>query len=135
MKKTISIILMSLVAAHLSEAFIIEEEELFRSTDSLAQRDEDGLLHQSKTVTPTDTEPRARLRLLYYFQSGRQLAEQPAYVGSLQTALARRGYYCGPIDGVFSDDVSVAIARMQKNYSMRVTGTITMPVRRALHLP
>jgi hypothetical protein len=27
------------------------------------------------------------------------------------------------------------VARMQKNYSMRVTGTITIPVRRALHLP
>jgi peptidoglycan hydrolase-like protein with peptidoglycan-binding domain len=135
MKKTITLILVSFLAAHLSEAFIIEEEELFRSTDSLAQRDEDGLLHQGKTVNPTDAEPRARLRLLYYFQTGRQLAEQPAYVGSLQTALARRGYYCGLIDGVFSDEVSVAIARMQKNYSMRVTGTITIPVRRALHLP
>jgi peptidoglycan hydrolase-like protein with peptidoglycan-binding domain len=135
MKKTISIILISLLAVHLSEAFIIEEEELFRSTDPLAQRDEDGLMHQSKTVYPPDAEPRARLRMFYYFQSGRQLAEQPAYVGSLQTALARRGYYCGPIDGVFSDDVSVAIAHMQKNCSMRVTGTITIPVRRALHLP
>ena len=135
MKKTLSIILISLVAARLSEAFIIEEEELFRSTDSLAQRDEDGLLHQSKTLRPTDFEPRARLRLLYYFQSGRQLAEQSAYVGSLQAALSRRGYYCGPIDGVFSDEVSVAIAQMQKNYSMRVTGTITIPLRRALHLP
>ena len=64
-----------------------------------------------------------------------QLIVQPAYVGGLQRDLRRLGYYCGPIDGVFSDEVSEAIARLQKNYSMRVTGTLTDPVRRALHLP
>ncbi len=64
-----------------------------------------------------------------------QLVLQPAYVGSMQTALRRLGYYCGPINGVFSAEVSDAIARFQKNYSMRVTGTLTDPVRRALHMP
>ena len=59
----------------------------------------------------------------------------PAYVGALQAALKRLGYYCGPIDGVFTDEVSTAIAQMQKNYSQRVTGTITRAVRRELHLP
>ena len=59
----------------------------------------------------------------------------PAYVGALQRDLRRLGYYCGPIDGVFSDDVSDAIARLQKNYSLRVNGTLSDPVRRALHLP
>ena len=61
---------------------------------------------------------------------------QPAYVGALQRDLKRLGYYCGPIDGVFSDEVSDAIARLQKNYSMRVTGDAEpIQVRRALHLP
>ncbi len=64
-----------------------------------------------------------------------QLVSQPAYVGSMQTALRRLGYYCGPIDGVFSTEVADAIARFQKNYSMRVTGTLTDPVRRALYMP
>jgi len=59
----------------------------------------------------------------------------PAYVGALQSALRRRGYYCGAINGVFSNEVSAAIARMEKNYSLTVTGTLTVPVRRALHLP
>jgi len=59
----------------------------------------------------------------------------PGYVGSMQTALRRLGYYCGPVDGVFTAQVADAIARMQKNYSMRVTGTLTDPVRRALHMP
>jgi len=53
----------------------------------------------------------------------------------MQTALKRRGYYCGPVDGVFTPEVSYAIARLQKNYSMPVTGTLTTPVRRALHMP
>jgi peptidoglycan hydrolase-like protein with peptidoglycan-binding domain len=56
-------------------------------------------------------------------------------MGALQRDLARLGYYCGPIDGVFSDEVSDAIARLQKNYSQSVTGTLTIPVRRVLHLP
>jgi hypothetical protein len=107
----------------------------FKAVDPLAQRDTHGVLHQSKTLYPTDFAPRHRWRPLYYLESGRSLSAQPAYVGSLQVALQRLGYYCGPIDGVFSADVSDAIAHLQKNYSMRVTGTLTGAVRRALHLP
>ena len=111
-------------------------DEIFRSTDPLAQRDEWGLLHQGRTtVTSTDFAPRYRWRFIYYFMAPEQLVLQPSYVGSMQAALRRLGYYCGPIDGVFSAEVSDAIARFQKNYSMRVTGTLTDPVRRALHMP
>jgi peptidoglycan hydrolase-like protein with peptidoglycan-binding domain len=53
----------------------------------------------------------------------------------MQTALRRLGYYRGPVNGVFTPEVSDAIARLQKNSSMRVTGTLTVPVRRALHMP
>ncbi|PYK68530.1 MAG: hypothetical protein DME45_06925 [Verrucomicrobia bacterium] len=60
---------------------------------------------------------------------------EPAYVAALQRDLKRLGYYCGRIDGIFSDEVSFALARLQKNYSMRVTGELNEPVRRALHLP
>jgi Putative peptidoglycan binding domain len=111
------------------------EELWFRPTETLAPRDEYGLLHSSKTIDPPDFAPRYRWRPLYYLEGGNDLIHQPAYVGALQTALKRLGYYCGPIDGVYTDDVSTAVAHMQKNYSMRVTGTITIPVRRALHLP
>ena len=107
----------------------------FRGTDPLAQRDEWGLLHQGRTVNSTDFAPRYRWRFDYYFKAPEQLIMQPGYVGAMQTALRRLGYYCGPIDGIFSDEVSDAIARLQKNYSMRVSGTLTDPVRRALHLP
>jgi hypothetical protein len=109
--------------------------DFFRSVDPLAQRDEWGLLHQGKVVNSTDFAPRYRYRFFYYFKAPEQLIVQPGYVGSMQTALYRLGYYCGPIDGVFSPEVADAIARLQKNYSMRVTGTLTDAVRRALYLP
>ena len=104
-------------------------------TDPLAQTDEFGRLHQSPHVNRTDFAPRYPSRYAYYFMPGEMLAADVAYVGALQTALYRNGYYCGPIDGVFSAEVSVAIAKMQKNYSQHVTGTLTLGVRRALHLP
>jgi len=107
----------------------------FHSSDALAPRDEWGLLHQSRTLYATDFAPRYRWRPLYYFESGQELIAKPAYVGALQRDLKRLGYYCGPIDGVFSGEVSDAIARLQKNYSVRATGTLTIPVRRALYLP
>ena len=111
------------------------DDDCFRSVDPLAQRDEWGLLHQGRTVNSTDFAPRYHWWFSYYFKAPEQLIVQPAYVGSMQTALSRLGYYCGPIDGVFSPQVADAISRLQKNYSMRVTGSLTDPVRRALRLP
>jgi hypothetical protein len=108
---------------------------IFHSTDPLAARDDLGLLHQSPHLVPPDTAPRHNWRPCYYFEAGRDLELQPAYVGALQDALHRRGYYCGPIDGIYSAEVSNAVAHMQKNYSQTVTGTITVAVRRALFLP
>jgi hypothetical protein len=108
---------------------------LFHSTDPLAARDQWGLLHQTPALNSTDFAPRYHWRPLYWLEGRNDLIAQPAYVGALQRDLQRLGYYCGPIDGVFSDEVAGAIARLQKNYSMRVTGTLTIPVRRALFLP
>ncbi len=54
---------------------------------------------------------------------------------ALQVVMRNRGYYCGPIDGIMSEEVSDAIARVQKNHVQRVTGRLTVPVRRALNLP
>jgi Putative peptidoglycan binding domain len=118
-----------------ADEFDIVDYGIFRSLDPLAQRDEWGLVHQGKVVNATDFAPRYRWRSCYYFKAPEQLLVQPAYVGSMQTALRRLGYYCGPIDGIFTSEVADAIARLQKNYSMQVTGTLTNPVRRALHLP
>ena len=120
--------------AHADEYDIVDYD-FIRSVDPLAQRDEWALLHQGKTLNATDFAPRYKWRWSYYFKSNEEVIQQPAYVGSMQTALRRLGYYCGPVNGVFTPEVSDAIARLQKNSSMRVTGTLTVPVRRALHLP
>ncbi len=135
--KRIALALILGLSATIAQAdeFDIVDYGIFRSTDPLAQRDEWGLVHQGKVVNATDFAPRYRYRFVYYFMVPEQLVLQPAYVGSMQTALRRLGYYCGPIDGIFTPEVGDAIAHLQKNYSMRVTGTLTDPVRRALHLP
>lgn len=103
--------------------------------DPLAPRDSWGLLHQVPVTNQTDFERREACRFFYYSKSRTVVAADPAYVGALQVALRRNGYYCGPIDGIFSDNVSNAITRLQKGYSMRVNGALTVPVRRALYLP
>ena len=132
----LALILGSLGAAiAYADEYDILYHEFYRATDPLAQRDEYGLVHQGPHVNATDFAPRYHWRWIYYFKVGEQLVLDPAYVGSMQTALRRLGYYCGPVDGVFTPAVADAIARLQKNYSMHVTGTLTDSVRRALHMP
>jgi Putative peptidoglycan binding domain len=135
--KRIALTLALCLGAAIAQAdeYDILYHDIFRSTDPVAQRDEYGLLHQGKHVSAIDFAPRYKWRWCYYFKANEQLVLQPAYVGSMQTALRRLGYYCGPTNGVFTPEVSDAIARLQKNYSMRVTGTLTDSVRRALHMP
>ena len=103
--------------------------------DGLAPRDEWGRLHQMPQLDRTDSDPRYAVRFHYYFKGASTLQRDPAYVGALQRDLRRTGYYCGEIDGVFTPEVSDAVARLQKHYGMQVTGTINVAVRRALRLP
>jgi hypothetical protein len=136
--KSRTLVLLSLTALLLpfaSNAFAFDDDPLFHSENPLASRDSWGRLHQMPNVIPSDFEHRDGSRLYYYFKSRHELLRDPAYVASLQTVLKQRGYYCGPIDGINSDLVSDAIAKVQKNYVQRVTGTLTIPVRRALNLP
>jgi Putative peptidoglycan binding domain len=136
MKQILLVLTGMLLACDGVHGFILDEEIFsHRSVDSLAPRDDQDLLHQMPTVRATDFAHRYHQRWVYYFKAREQLMVQPAYVAALQRDLKRLGYYCGPIDGVFSDEVSFAISRLQKNYSMRVNGELTEPVRRALHLP
>src|SRR5262245_1861663 len=113
MKRLILALILGLGAtiAQADEFAIIDD--IWRSTDPLDQRSEYGLLHQGKDVNATDFAPRYKWRWIYYFKAPEQLIVQPAYVGSMQTALRRLGYYCGPIDGIFSPEVADAIARLQ----------------------
>jgi hypothetical protein len=137
MMKRMALVLIVGLSATVAQGdeFDVVDYGIFRAIDPLAQRDEWGTTHQTPHVNSTDFAPRYSWRWVYYFKGRNQLLLDPAYVGSLQTALRRLGYYCGPVDGVFTSEVSYAIARLQKNYSMRVTGNLDNPVRRALHMP
>ena len=108
---------------------------LFVYKDGLAPRDEWGRLHQMPQLDRTDWDPRYAVRFHYYWKGAAALQRDPAYVGALQRDLRRLGYYCGEIDGVFTPEVSDAVARLQKHYGLQVTGTVNVPVRRALRLP
>src|SRR3954447_26222847 len=108
-----------------------DDDPLFHSINPLAPRDEWGRLHQMPNVDETDYFPKSGSRLYYYFKSRHELLRDPAYVAALQTVMRNRGYYCGPIDGVNSELVSDAIARVQKNHLQRVNGHLTIGVRRA----
>jgi hypothetical protein len=125
----------ALVVTFGSNATASDDDPLFHSINPLAQRDEWGRLHQMPNVDETDYFPRSGSRLYYYFKSRHELERDPAYVAALQNVLRSRGYYCGPIDGVMSDLVSLGIARAQRSHLQRVNGQLTVPIRRALHLP
>ena len=72
---------------------IIFDRPFLHATDSLAPRDDWGLLHQSRTtIYDVDFAPRHPWRPLYYLEGGRELVASPAYVGALQRDLARLGF-------------------------------------------
>src|SRR5438874_5241980 len=97
--------LSALLCAFTAVAAQAQDQPMFHSTDTLAPRDQWGLLHSGKTLYSTDFAPRYHWRPLYWLEGGRDLVVQPAYVAALQRDLIRLGYYCGPIDGIFTEDL------------------------------
>jgi Putative peptidoglycan binding domain len=55
-------------------------------------------------------------------------------VSDVQSALAREGYYDGPIDGKLGDATRRALRRYQRDHGLDVTGGITSAVIRTLRL-
>jgi hypothetical protein len=116
-------------------AFAADEFHLGRSRQPLVPRDDWGVLHTTPQLNEPDYARRESWRLFYYNKSRQELAKDPAYTGAVQEALQRNGYYCGPIDGVWNEEMIDAIAKLQKAYGYRVNGALTVSVRRALRLP
>lgn len=52
----------------------------------------------------------------------------------VQLALQLYGYYTGPIDGIVGPETSTAISKMQADYGLKVTGTVTPEVLNALKI-
>jgi hypothetical protein len=55
-------------------------------------------------------------------------------VSSVQSQLAKLGYYRGAIDGVLGDQTEAAIARYQEDNDLSVTGTVTAATLQSLGL-
>ena len=61
-------------------------------------------------------------------------AAQPAtgnMIARMQQALSTRGYYAGPIDGLYTQTTSEALLRFQKDNKM-ASGQLTLETARAL---
>lgn len=50
----------------------------------------------------------------------------------VQSALLAYGYYTGGIDGIIGPESRAAIAKLQKDYNLKITGTITPELLNAL---
>ena len=85
--------------------------------------------HQSSTP-PTSvlpSPPAAALKTLPgNAEKFRKIAEE------VQLALLAYGYYTGTIDGVLGPESKAALSKMQADYGLKVTGTITPEVLDAL---
>jgi len=57
-----------------------------------------------------------------------------AVVSSIQSQLAKFGYYGGAVDGVLGDQTEAAIARYQEDNDLSVTGTVTAATLQSLGL-
>jgi len=55
-------------------------------------------------------------------------------VSSVQSQLAKRGYYRGAIDGVAGDETQAAVAHYQEDNDLSVTGTVTASTLQSLGL-
>ena len=70
----------------------------------------------------------------YYSGYGAPAQSGNAVVSSVQSQLAKLGYYRGAVDGVAGDETEAAIARYQEDKDLSVTGTITAPTLQSLGL-
>lgn len=55
-------------------------------------------------------------------------------VRDVQFAMMAYGYYNGELDGILGPDMRVALAKMQGDYNLKVTGTITPETLTALRI-
>ena len=72
----------------------------------------------------------------YSYYSGYAAPAQSgnAVVSSVQSQLAKLGYYRGAVDGVAGDETEAAIARYQEDNDLSVTGTVTAATLQSLGL-
>jgi len=70
----------------------------------------------------------------YYSGYAPQAQSGNGVVNSVQSQLAKLGYYHGAVDGVAGDETQVAIAGYQEDNDLSVTGTVTASTLQSLGL-
>jgi His-Xaa-Ser repeat protein HxsA len=85
---------------------------------------------------PPPPPPRARLNTLLTLPSAETQSESGfvAIVHQVQSGLKAYGYYDGPIDDQVGPGTRAALLRMQADYGLKQTGTITPEVLQALNI-
>src|SRR5713101_5952230 len=68
----------------------------------------------------------------YYNGYASPAQSRDAAVSSVQSQLAKLGYYHGEVDGVAGDETQAAIARYQEDKDLSVTGTVTAATLQSL---
>lgn len=71
---------------------------------------------------------------LYYSTPAYGAYGNGSVVITVQSRLARAGYYHGIIDGVMGPETSFAISAYERNHGLRVDGTISRPLLRNMGL-
>ena len=57
-------------------------------------------------------------------KGGAAAQEETASTAALQQTLKLAGYWDGPVDGVWTDELTVALEKLQKDLGVKVTGTV-----------
>jgi len=57
-------------------------------------------------------------------KGGAAAQEETASTAAVQQTLKLAGYWDGPVDGVWTDDLTVALEKLQKDLGVKVTGTV-----------
>jgi hypothetical protein len=71
---------------------------------------------------------------LYYSSPSYGAYGNGSVVITVQSRLARAGYYHGVIDGIMGPETSFAISAYERNHGLRVDGTISGPLLRNMGL-
>ena len=71
---------------------------------------------------------------LYYSTPSYGAYGNGSVVITIQSRLARAGYYRGPIDGIMGPATSYAISVYERNHGLRADGTISGPLLRSMGL-
>jgi His-Xaa-Ser repeat protein HxsA len=97
-------------------------------------RNMDSTSPSSILPSPSATAPKAAPNIAPDAATAQAAEKFKDTVRVVQLALQTYGYYTGAVDGFVGPDTSTAISKMQADYGLKVTGTVTPEVLNALKI-